>query len=176
LLNRVGKLDRVDLMLPEGDEGAVERIGAFLPPSARVQPVEARTGAVKQMTAAFELNLTAMSLLAMVVGIFLIYNTVTFSVVQRRGLFGVLRCLGVTRGQLFALILGEAALFSLVGSLLGLGLGVVLGRTVVGLITQTINDFYFVVSVRQISLSGFTLAKASSSGFGSYPSPTYPEG
>ena len=76
------------------------------------------------MTAAFELNLSALSLLALVVGMFLIYNTVTFSVVQRRPLFGILRCLGVTGGQLFALILGEAVVLSLIGSILGLGLGV----------------------------------------------------
>jgi len=150
-------LGHIDLIL----EGPAQEqaIRAWLPAGLKLETAAARGNAVQQMTAAFELNLTAMSLLAMVVGIFLIYNTVTFSVVQRRGLFGVLRCLGVTRGQLFTLILGEAALFSLVGSLLGLALGVVLGRTVVGLITQTINDFYFVVSVRQISLSGFTLAK-----------------
>mgnify|MGYP001809543122 CR=1 FL=1 len=150
-------LGHIDLIL----EGPAEEqaIRTWLPAGLKLETAAARGNAVQQMTAAFELNLTAMSLLAMVVGIFLIYNTVTFSVVQRRSLFGVLRCLGVTRGQLFTLILGEAALFSLVGSLLGLVLGVVLGRTVVGLITQTINDFYFVVSVRQISLSGFTLAK-----------------
>lgn len=150
-------LGHIDLIL---DGAAQEQaIRTWLPAGLKLETAAARGNAVQQMTAAFELNLTAMSLLAMVVGIFLIYNTVTFSVVQRRSLFGVLRCLGVTRGQLFTLILGEAALFSLVGSLLGLVLGVVLGRTVVGLITQTINDFYFVVSVRQISLSGFTLAK-----------------
>jgi putative ABC transport system permease protein len=150
-------LGHIDLILE--DAAQEEAIRSWLPAGLKLQTADARGNAVQQMTAAFELNLTAMSLLAMVVGIFLIYNTVTFSVVQRRGLFGVLRCLGVTRGQLFTLILGEAALFSLVGSLLGLALGVVLGRSVVGLITQTINDFYFVVSVRQISLSGFTLAK-----------------
>ncbi|WP_371734160.1 ABC transporter permease [Synechococcus sp. CCY 9618] len=154
LANAVG---HIDLILDTPAQEAA--IAAWLPPGLKLEPAEARGNAVQQMTAAFELNLTAMSLLAMVVGIFLIYNTVTFSVVQRRSLFGVLRCLGVTRGQLFTLILGEAALFSLVGSLLGLVLGVVLGRTIVGLITQTINDFYFVVSVRQITLSGLTLAK-----------------
>jgi putative ABC transport system permease protein len=150
-------LGHIDLILE--DAAQEQAVRAWLPAGLKLEPAAARGNAVQQMTAAFELNLTAMSLLAMVVGIFLIYNTVTFSVVQRRGLFGILRCLGVTRGQLFTLILGEAALFSLVGSLLGLVLGVVLGRTVVGLISQTINDFYFVVSVRQISLSGFTLAK-----------------
>ena len=150
-------LGHIDLIL----EGPAQEhaIRTWLPSGLKLEAAAARGNAVQQMTAAFELNLTAMSLLAMVVGIFLIYNTVTFSVVQRRSLFGVLRCLGVTRGQLFSLIMREAALFSLVGSLLGLALGVLLGRTVVGLITQTINDFYFVVSVRQISLSGFTLAK-----------------
>lgn len=153
----VPAVGHIDLIL----EGPAQEqsIRTWLPAGLKLESAAARGNAVQQMTAAFELNLTAMSLLAMVVGIFLIYNTVTFSVVQRRGLFGVLRCLGVTRGQLFTLILGEAALFSLVGSLLGLALGVLLGRSVVGLFTQTINDFYFVVSVRQISLSGFTLAK-----------------
>lgn len=111
------------------------------------------------MTAAFELNLAALSLLALVVGMFLIYNTVTFSVIQRRPIFGILRCLGVTQGQLFTLILGEAAIFSVVGSVLGVGLGVVLGRSIVGLITQTINDFYFVVTVQQVTLAQSTLVK-----------------
>jgi len=62
---------------------------------------------------------------------FLIYNTVTFSVIQRRPIFGILRCLGVTQGQLFILIVGEAAIFS-VGSVLGVGLGVVLGAASLG--------------------------------------------
>ena len=111
------------------------------------------------MTAAFELNLSALSLLALVVGMFLIYNTVTFSVVQRRPLFGILRSLGVTGGQLFGLILAESALLSLIGAVIGLGLGVLLGRVIIGLITQTINDFYFVVSVRGVSVPPFTLIK-----------------
>ena len=76
------------------------------------------------MTAAFELNLTALSLLALIVGMFLIYNTVTFSVVQRRPMFAILRCLGVTGKQLFQLILVEAIILSLIGSLIGLVLGV----------------------------------------------------
>ena len=111
------------------------------------------------MTAAFELNLSALSLLALVVGMFLIYNTVTFSVVQRRPLFGILRSLGVTSEQLFLMILAEASALSLVGSLLGLGLGVILGRGMVGLVTQTINDFYFVVNVQDIDIPPLSLLK-----------------
>jgi putative ABC transport system permease protein len=118
------------------------------------------------MTAAFEFNLAALSLLALVVGMFLIYNTVTFSVIQRRPLFAVLRMLGATGGQLFALILGEAVLLALVGSLLGLGLGVLLGRGVVGLITQTINDFWFAVNVQGVSVPVASLVRGLAVGVG----------
>jgi putative ABC transport system permease protein len=79
------------------------------------------------MTEAFQLNLTALSLLALVVGLFLIYNTMTFSVVQRRGLFGTLRCLGVTRREVFALVLSEAFLVGLLGALAGHFAGIAAG-------------------------------------------------
>ena len=150
-------LSHIDLIA--NSEADLEPIRAMLPTGVKLETAQAQKNAVQQMTAAFELNLTALSLLALVVGMFLIYNTVTFSVIQRRSLFGTLRCLGVTQGQLFQLILGESLVLSIVGSLLGLGLGVILGRSIVGLITQSINDFYFVVYVRDISLSTFTLVK-----------------
>ena len=100
------------------------------------------------MTAAFRLNLTALSLLALVVGMFLIYNSMTFSVIQRRPLFGTLRCLGVTRGEIARMVLSEAVIVGAVGSALGLALGVLLGQGAVRLVTQTINDLYYVVTVR----------------------------
>jgi len=159
LLNRVGKLDRVDLIVPEDDEEAVERIDQALPPSARVQPIEARTGAVKQMTAAFRTNLMALSLLALFVGLFLIYNTMTFSVVQRRSLFGRLRCLGVTPGEIFALVASEALIVGVVGSALGLLLGVAMGQNAVGAVTQTITDLYFVLTVRGVGIPVASLVK-----------------
>jgi putative ABC transport system permease protein len=118
------------------------------------------------MSAAFELNLTALSLLALVVGMFLIYNTVTFSVVQRRKLFGILRCLGVTGRQLFTLILAEAAVLSLIGAVIGLGVGVILGKGMVRLVSQTINDFYFVVNVQDISIPPLSLVKGLIIGLG----------
>jgi len=76
-----------------------------------------------QMTDAFEVNLQALSLLALVVGVFLIYNTVMFSVVQRRMVIGIMRSLGTTRRQIFALVIGEAFLLGLIGTLFGSGFG-----------------------------------------------------
>ncbi len=157
ILGQIGKLSQIDLIANRSAE--ITAIESSLPTGLKIETAAAQKNAVQQMTAAFELNLTALSLLALVVGMFLIYNTVTFSVIQRRPIFGILRCLGVTQGQIFVLILGEAAIFSVIGSALGVGLGIVLGRSIVGLITQTINDFYFVVTVQQVTLSNSTIVK-----------------
>lgn len=157
ILGTVGHLSHVDLIL--NDENQQAAITKILPTGVKVETAEAQKNAVQQMTAAFQLNLTALSLLALVVGMFLIYNTVTFSVIQRRPLFGILRCLGVTPGQLFTLILSESTILALIGSILGLGLGIALGKAIVGLITQSINDFYFVVTVQNVSISSFSLVK-----------------
>ena len=166
LLGKIGKLDRIDLIVAEGEEGAADlaRIEAILPPGARIVPAAARQGAVSQMTAAFHLNLTALSLLALVVGMFLIYNTVTFSVVQRRAVLGSLAALGMTRAEIFSLILLEAMALGLIGTAAGLGLGVLLGRGAVQLVTQTINDLFFVVSVREIGVNAGTLVKGAVAG------------
>lgn len=161
ILGRIGRLDRIDLLVennPDG-EAILQRIAASLPVSARIEQSAARSGTVNEMTAAFSLNLTALSLLALVVGMFLIYNTVTFSVVQRRPVLGALRALGMTRQEIYLLILLEAGILGLLGTLLGLGLGVILGRGAVQLVTQTVNDLFFVVAVREIDIPLLTLVK-----------------
>ncbi len=97
---------------------------------------------------------------------FLIYNTVMFSVVQRRAVIGTLRLLGATGSQVFSLVLLETAAASAVGTLLGLGLGWLLGQGAVRLVTQTINDLYYVLSVSGAPLTPFTVAKAVALGLG----------
>ncbi len=166
VLDMVGKLSRIDLIVPEGEAGvaALERVRSVLPLSARIDTTAARAGTVSEMTAAFTLNLTALSLLALVVGMFLIYNTVTFSVIQRRPMLGTLRALGMTRREIFVLILSEALLLGLLGTILGLGLGVLLGRGAVQAVTQTVNDLFFVVAVRDVQIPVWTLLKGAAIG------------
>jgi putative ABC transport system permease protein len=168
LLGRTGRLDRIDLIVPEGADGRrqLTHAAAVLPPGAQILPAAGRTRTAEEMTRAFRLNLTALSLLALVCGVFLIYSTMTFSVVQRRGPIGILRALGVTRREVFALVLGEALVVALLGTAAGLTAGVLLGRELVRLVTQTINDLYFVVSVRELAVPAATLLKGAALGIG----------
>lgn len=152
VLGKNGSLDGIDLILPVGDASALAALRQALPEGAVLSETAARAGGLNQMTAAFQLNLTALSLLAMMVGMFLIYNTMTFSVIQRRRLFGTLRSLGVTRQEIFGAVIVEALLVGSVGALLGLVFGVLLGRTTVGMVSQTVNDLYYTTTVRDVSL------------------------
>jgi putative ABC transport system permease protein len=155
LTGMIGRLGWIDLKLPDGRAGeeSRQRIEALLPPAAEIVPAEARTRSLSAMSRAFHTNLTAMSLLALVVGMFLIYNTMAFAVVQRRGLIASQRLIGVTRGEVLTTVLIEALVIGAVGTLIGIGAGVFLGQMLLSLVTRTINDLYFVVTVTTLQLS-----------------------
>lgn len=159
LTGMIRKLSGIDLILPKDDSAIMDEIQAALPEGIQITTVEARRGSIEQMTSAFQLNLLALSVLALVVGLFLIYNTMTFSVVQRRPLFGRLRCLGVSRREIFTLVLSEAFIVGVVGSGLGVLLGVLMGQNTVGMVTRTINDLYFTTTVQDAGIPLQSLLK-----------------
>lgn len=170
-LGNPGKLSRIDVRIAgrPGSEQFVaqyDRIRAVLPPEALLLPAEARSEAVGEMSEAFMTNLTAMSLLALLIGVFLIYNSVSFAVLQRRSLFGVLRALGLTRGETFRVIVFEALVLGVAGAGLGLCLGVALGKQLVVLVAQSINDLYYVVNVTDVAVSLESLVRGFVAGVG----------
>ena len=165
-LGQAGWLSRIDVRIADGDQRAVERLESLLPDGTRLLTAAGRTQATAAMSQAFMTNLTAMSLLALLVGVFLIFNSVSFSVLQRRELIAVLRALGVTRSRLLAMLLGEAALLGLVAAAGGIVLGIFLGEQMLQLVSRSINDLYFRVSVTDVSVGGFSIAKGLVAGIG----------
>lgn len=158
-LDRRGRLSRIDVRLPPGDEPARRRLASALPPGVQLLDAAGRTRSVADMSAAFSTNLTAMSLLAMLVGVFLIYNSISFAVLQRRKIFGELRALGVTRRGILALVLLEAAVLGALGSAAGVGAGLWLAERLLALVSRSINDLYFVVNVTEVVADPAALAK-----------------
>ena len=164
LLERGNKIDRVDLIL---DDEQASELQSQLPPTLQLTPAASRTQTMLAMTRGFQINLTAMSLLALVVGAFLIHNTMTFAVVQRRELFAIKRITGITARTVLYCILAEAVVISTLASIAGIVLGYFLSNLLVQLTTRTINDLYFVLHVQQIWFSPWLIAAGLLLGIGS---------
>jgi len=149
-----GRLSRIDLQVPPGAAAAAElaQLRRELPAGVTLAAAAQRARAGVNMTQAFNTNLRALGLLALLVGLFLVYGTMSFAIVQRRRSLGVLRALGATRAQLLRIILLEATGLALVGGMLGLAAGLALGHTLVGMVSRTINDLYYVVAVNSVTL------------------------
>lgn len=160
-LGTPGALTRIDVRLVDDE---IDAFDALLPANVRLLDAEGRTRTTLEMSDAFMVNLNAMSLLALLVGLFLIYNSASFSVLQRRPLLGILRALGVTRREAFLLIITEAAVLGTVASLLGIGVGIWLGEKLLFLVTQSINDLYFRVAVTSVTIETLTIAKGLGAG------------
>lgn len=168
LLGMVGRLSYIDLLVKEGQNNRqqLEKIKALLPKDADLIVQGSGQRSVREMTRAFYANLTALSTLSLIVGMFLIYNTMTFLVVQRRQLIGRLRALGVTQRQIFQLILSEAALIGLIGTIVGLLAGIALSHVFLGLIGTTLDQTFFTLTSPALSISPLILAEGMSLGIG----------
>ena len=144
LLGRLGWIDRIDVRLSPDisvDEGAL-RVAVRLPAGLHVRRPDDQGLRVEKMLESFHVNLTALSYIALVVGLFLVYNTVSIAVIARRPEVGMLRALGVTRRGVVALFLGEALGLALVGCALGLVLGRVMAYGAVELTSTAVSVLY----------------------------------
>ena len=143
-LGRIGRVDRVLLKVP--DEPSIEewqrRIRDALPSGIEVRLEGSGTAENRKMLSAFRWNLRVLTYVALVVGAFLIYNTISVSVVRRRPEIGIVRALGATRGAILLAFLGEAACFGVAGSLLALPLGRALASVAVRLLSMTVESLY----------------------------------
>ncbi|MGB8343079.1 MAG: FtsX-like permease family protein [Chthoniobacterales bacterium] len=169
LLGRRGTLDSISLRLTKRSDPqeVADDLQLVLPPDVTVAPPAQRSEQVEKMLAGFQLNLQAMSLVSLLVGMFLIYNTVEASVVRRRTEIGILRSLGVSRREVRALFLGEAAVLGTFGILLGMAGGYLLARALVGTVADTISSLYVLVSVQNVVVAPWIWASALLLGLGS---------
>jgi len=163
VLGRLGELSRIELAL---DEAQAERIGDDLGPGAVLVRAGSGNDVTGEMLRAFRINLTALSLLALVVGMLLIYATMSFAVVRRRRSLGTLRAIGATRRDVAGDILAESVLLGVVATAAGLALGWILSRSLTDLVLATINDLYFTDRVSPDGFSWFPFVKAGLLGVG----------
>ncbi len=152
VFGKIGGLDRIDLILHKsGNETArVQELAASLPAGLRLIQAGEREQGTERMIRSYQLNLTALSFIAVLVGMYLIYNTASLSVARRRKDLGILRSLGMLPSQIQRLILFEAAGYGLLGGLSGIVGGVLLARFLIHHVSQTITNLYVTIGVQEI--------------------------
>lgn len=162
LLGMYGKLDRIEVFLSpkENPENVERQIKALVPPAWDIQTPGARSEENRRMLRAFRWNLRILSYISLLVGAFLIYNTIAVSVVRRRTEIGVLRALGTSSRGVLAVFLGEAAMLGIAGSILGIGLGRLLAGALLGMISDTVNALFTTSAPGAIGLSSVSIAAA----------------
>jgi putative ABC transport system permease protein len=154
LLGMSGKLTSVLFRIkdPQKPEIVLDQLSKSMPPNVMVQQPDQRSGQISKMLAGFQLNLTALSLISLLVGVFLIYNTITASVVRRRGEIGILRAIGASRQRVRWLFLSEALLYGLIGTVAGSAAGILLANMLVQAVSKTISNLYVLVSIDRFYL------------------------
>lgn len=158
VLNMTGKISRIDLIVPDDVSGITQRtLNAALPPSVSAERPDRRSNQVEKMIASFQYNLTALSLIALLVGMFLIYNTMSITVIRKRPEIGILRALGTSRGTIFAAFTIQALIIGSIGSLLGLALGCAFSRSAVKAVGSTVQALYVDQPPADVSISQTTL-------------------
>src|SRR3989442_7555952 len=167
-LARYGRVDRILLKLPENSrlEDWRQRWRAVLPAGVEVRPQGAGTDENRRMLAAFRWNLRLLSYISLVVGAFLIYNTISVSVVRRRPEIGIVRVLGASRGVILFAFVGEAASLGLAGALIGLPLSRFMATGAVRLMASTVESLYVSSRPGPIELSPASVLLALAIGVG----------
>lgn len=160
--DRGRNVDRIDVATAAGADTSTvaEKLRGRLGAGFSVARPERKNERVAQMLQTLQSGLTTGSLVALLVGMFLVHNAMTISVVQRRREIGILRAIGARRSDVTLLLTLEGALLGAAGSALGLLFGIALARALLGEITWTVNSMFLPIASAQLETGPVVLAGA----------------
>jgi putative ABC transport system permease protein len=143
-LARHGRVDRILLKVQQTAslEEWQQRLRSVFPAGVELRPQGTGTNENRRMLAAFRWNLRLLSYVSLIVGAFLIYNTISVSVVRRRPEIGIVRALGASRRTILSAFVGEAVCFGIAGVLIALPLGRLMATGAVKLMAATVESLY----------------------------------
>ena len=138
VFGRGRRFDRIDIGLQDGlalaqGEAALTKL---LGPGFTVEPPSGRGRQFESLLGIYSIAVGISSLFALFIGMFIIYNSFAIAVTQRRPEIGILRALGATRGQIRTLFLAESSIAGLIGSAVGVGIGLAFARSLTGVTGQ----------------------------------------
>jgi putative ABC transport system permease protein len=159
------RLDTVDVTVEDGEtiDEVQSRLQKNVEEAAAVERPQKRGEQIEQLLTSFRVGLFFVSLIALFVGFFLIYNTMSVSVTQRRAELGTLRCLGMRRSELLRWILTEALVLGISASFAGVALGWILAQGALIAVGETVANLFSAMELATMPLSERELILALSS-------------
>lgn len=154
------KVDRIDVAVTPGTpvDAVAGALRAKLGPAFHVAPAQEKTSRIASMLGSLQAGLVCGGLLAAQIGLFLIYNTMLISIVQRKREIGIMRALGLTAGQVVRLLTLEGALLGVVASTLGVGMGIALASLMLRTMSRTVNEMYVGVAATKVQVDAGLVA------------------
>src|SRR5580692_9189742 len=144
VFGRGRRFDRIDLTVKEGVpvEDAARKLEAALGPGFQVESPSVRGAQFESLARVYSISADLTSAFALFIGLFIIFNTFSIAVAQRRREIGVLRMLGATQAQIRTLYLGESAVIGILGSCAGIGVGLLIARGMASFIGAYLGEVY----------------------------------
>ncbi len=152
---KVGKIDRIDVIPDERPvEETLDALREKLGAGILVERPEAQSENTERMIASYQMMITFFGSLALLVGLFLVFNSVSISVAERRREIGILRALGAAKNSILALFVIESALMGLLGAALGAGIGRLLANVMVKQVTLSLSaQFHTHIQANRIEMT-----------------------
>jgi putative ABC transport system permease protein len=147
---KTGYLSRIDLI---SDKNTAGQIQAILPANLRIEKKEEIFKNQKALVASFRYNLQFVSLISILVGVFLLYNTVFISIIKRRTEIGILRGLGADKRTIILLFTFQGLVLGVIGSALGILMGQFAAYVSVRAVEKTLSTMYGAISITDYFLT-----------------------
>lgn len=152
-LDGLGKLSRLDIQLVDGASPkdlviALKNSGLGL----TLVTADDRDRRMSNLSRAYRVNLSVLALVALFTGAFLVFTTISFSVLRQQSELALLSVLGAGRAWLFTLVLTQALLVAAVGGLLGIGLGLGVASVLLRVMGGDLGAGYFSTTVPPLDI------------------------
>jgi putative ABC transport system permease protein len=138
------RLDRIEIAIAKGQsrDSVQAKLKDLVGGRGRVEPPEGRTQHLVSILEPIERGLQVAGALALLVGMFIIYNAVGVAVAERRREIGLLRAFGVTRRGVVQMFSAEALVLAILGGALGVVLGANLADVALSQTYAPLSRFY----------------------------------
>ena len=142
ITGRQGQLDSILITTKPGADLARVRAAVTTAVNGRAIVADPGMRAIRAGDGVKLMNYMALmgAMVALMVGAFLIYTTMTMAITQRRPVISMLRAIGGRRATIIRDMLAEAAILGVVGGAIGSAIGILMGRIAIGRLPPAITQ------------------------------------